>query len=331
MTSPAAAPSRTGQGGAYVSRHAPVFLLAPARSCSTVCLALLAGHPGLYGFPELLAFEHPAIADLLAERDSRPEWPPAWSRQRLRGVCRAIAQVHESTQDEAAIGRARGWLDSRAGWTGAQLLDHLLDEVAPRTGLEKSPETSATDRALASCLAAFPRARFIHLTRHPADTQRSMRQHWSALGPPWEGAVLTAHCASAWYLSHLRIMRALDKLAPERWIRIRAEDLLRDPHARLPAILDWLGLGCSTAVIDTMLQTERWPFAGQSGSRRAGQADRARQAGRAGGGDPKFLAAPWLRPPARPGPVTYEPELGFPAEMQRRMTELARQLGYCGG
>ena len=36
--------------------HEPIFLLAPARSYSTITLALLAGHPDIYGFPEMLLF-----------------------------------------------------------------------------------------------------------------------------------------------------------------------------------------------------------------------------------------------------------------------------------
>jgi len=38
------------------SRREPIFILAPARSYSTVTVAMLSGHPQIYGFPELLTF-----------------------------------------------------------------------------------------------------------------------------------------------------------------------------------------------------------------------------------------------------------------------------------
>ncbi len=59
----------------------PVFLLAPARSYSTVALALLAGHPGLHGFPELMLFNADTVAEPLSSvvpgRTSRAAGPPA--------------------------------------------------------------------------------------------------------------------------------------------------------------------------------------------------------------------------------------------------------------
>ena len=35
-------------------RREPIVLLAPARSYTTVTVALLSGHPDIYGFPEML-------------------------------------------------------------------------------------------------------------------------------------------------------------------------------------------------------------------------------------------------------------------------------------
>jgi hypothetical protein len=314
MTDTATALARSGRGDGRVSRHEPVFLLAPARSYSTVSLALLAGHPRLYGFPEMLTFAHATVGGLFTEREDRPR---SWTRSQLHGVCRAIAQVHDGEQTQAAIGRAKAWLAQRAEWGTVDLLDYLLDQVEPNTGLEKSPETTGSDESLARCLAAYPRARYIHLTRHPVGTVRSMREHWAKCVPGGPDKALNATCATAWYLSHQRVMRALDELPPERWMRVRAEDLLREPRAWLPKILSWLGLDSGAATVEGMLHTEQWCFA------------RPDEQGRLlGGGDPKFLAAPALRPVDAPGPLVFDADLGFPAEMERRMRELARQLGY---
>lgn len=295
-------------------RPEPVFILCPARSFSTVTTAMLGGHPDVFALPEMLAFTAPTVGELLDEQRRRPGLPPAWSDSRISGVLRAIAQVHEDDQEPDAIDRAETWLRQRSAWAMTALLDHLLDGVKPLVGLEKSPDTAATDQSLAACLAAYPRARFIHLVRHPVSTQRSMHKHWRIAYE--DRRELVARAASAWYLSHRRIMRALAALPPGQWIRLRAEDLLREPTVVLPRVLDWLSLSADPETVARMVHTERWAFAGV-GSR-----------GGLYGGDPSFLASPALRHVARPGPVSFDPDWGLPEQLCRPMVSLAERLGY---
>src|SRR5262249_10281696 len=61
----------------YVNRRAekdggfaPVFVLAPARSHSSVAVAMLSQHPAMYGFPELRLFRARDVAGLLKDRGS---------------------------------------------------------------------------------------------------------------------------------------------------------------------------------------------------------------------------------------------------------------------
>ena len=122
--------------------------------------------------------------------------------------------------------------------------------------------------------------------------------------------------ASAWYLNHSRVVEALSGLPRSQWIRLRAEDLLREPDVVLPRVLDWLRLPCSDEIIARMRRTDLWPFAGFGPS------------GRLQGGDPKFFGSPALRPVPPPGPVVFDPALGLPDEMCRRMKLLASYLGY---
>ncbi|MBV9451289.1 MAG: sulfotransferase [Streptosporangiaceae bacterium] len=297
------------------TEHAPLFLLAPIRSFSTVSLALLGGHPDLYGFPEMLLFSVPDVAGLLTEQARRPDLPRPWARSRLTGVLRAVAELHERSQSPDAIARAEAWLGQRAEWPTVRLMDHLLDLVRPRTGLEKSPDSTHSDQALDACITAYPNARFIHLTRHPVTTQRSMHQH---MRPRWadNGQSLIVRSASAWYLAHLRVAKRLARMPSERWLRVRAEDLLRDPDHWIRQICEWLGLTCDAGIIGRMLRTEDWQFAGHGMS------------GDLGGGDAKFLRTPKLRTIPEPGPVIFDPAWGLHPEMTRRMTRLAAFLGY---
>jgi hypothetical protein len=303
-------------GARKVSRRSPVFLLAPARSFSTVSLALLAGHPGLFGFPELLLFSAPDVRGFLDEGSRLTRYPDSWIRSRLNGVLRAIAVVHEDSQSAEALGRAENWLRARPDWTMVGLMDYLLARVDPLTGVEKSPDTVGSVDTLGNCVASFPNARFIHLTRHPVTTQRSMHEHYRPVSQLSDASLAVA-CATQWYLAHLRVAKTLADLPADRWMRVRGEDLLSEPRVWLPRICAWLGLDCDEDIVERMLHTERWRFA---------QGDPARW--RAGGGDPKFLRSPRLRAVPPPGPVEFDPAWGPSAEMADRMKTLASALGY---
>jgi sulfotransferase family protein len=305
------------QGATPPGRHEPVFILAPARSYSTVSTALLAGHPAIFGFPEMLIFPGNTVGDLMDKVLIRPNNNPAYINARLSGIYRAVAEVHEGDQSDDAISRAMSWLRSRADWPTTQLMDHLLESVKPKIGLEKSPETVDSDQALEACMKAYPNARYLHLTRHPVSTQHSLyvALQQSLLQPlPKKQAI--AVCASAWYLAHVRIMRALTALPQAQWIRVRAEDLLGDPLLWLPRILDWLGLDHDDKTVHRMMRTEQWRFSGTGPSSKLY------------GGDPKFMTRSALRPVAAPGPIEFEQSWELHEELIRRMTVLAGHLGY---
>lgn len=295
------------------ARHEPVFLLAPARSYSTVTVALLAGHPDIYGFPEMVLFTAGTVGKLL-DPEPRPGEPPSLVRFRRSGILRAVADLLEASQEEPAIRRAGKWLADRSAWSPRQLMDYLLELAYPQIGLEKSPETVGTAVALDACVDSYPNARYIHLTRHPASTMQSMLNHWRRRGRSEKATIVGA--ASSWYLSHARIIGKLAQLPPRQWTRVRAEDLLRDPVSRLPQLLDWLGLPSDSGIVSRMRHTENWRFASTGAS------------GKLFGGDPKFLLSPALRPVPEPGEVVFEESWGLLDEMQARMIALARYLGY---
>jgi hypothetical protein len=298
-------------------RHEPVFVLAPARSYSTVTVALLAGHPGIYGFPEMLIFSADTVGELI-QRAPRLRQIPSFVESQRSGILRAVADVLEGNQEESAIGRAEKWLTDRCCWSSRQLMDYLLGRVYPQVGVEKSPETVTTNNALRACLDSYPNARYIHLTRHPVSTMRSHIDHMQ----PWVGKsekrrkTLVVLAASSWCLSHLRIARSLDQLPASQWARVRAEDLLREPATQLPKLLSWLGLPADGDIVGQMMHTENWRFAGTGPS------------GRLFGGDPKFMLSPVLRPVREPGEIAFDESWGIPDEVRDRLTALANALGY---
>jgi hypothetical protein len=295
----------------------PVFLLAPARSYTTISIALLAGHPELYGLPETSLFLRETAGEIMAlpaghfiSRGGR--------RHPLMGLERALAQLHDGSQDRAALDRALDWIQQRPEMTTTDVMRHLLRLIYPRIGVEKSPDTVASTQALARCLRGFPGARYLHLTRHPASTQRSMTRFYSQYLFPGQMAQAerVRLCVLAWYTGHLRIVKALRAVPPPRWLRVRAEDLIGDPRTWLPRVLDWLGLRHDEAIIDRMLDTARWEFAGWGGHLGYG------------GADPYFLAAPALRPVPPPEPDIIDPSWEIDDDLAAKVIALARYLGY---
>jgi len=300
----------------------PVFLLAPARSYSTVTIALLAGHPHLYGLPETDLFARATVGEIgngTADRSTSQGWqdsqPPD---SQPPGLVRAIAQLHDGRQDPAAIQRAIEWLRERAATPSTTIMDHVLRLVHPRTVVEKSPSTVGSVRALTRCLQAYPNARYLHLTRHPVSSLQSMNAHWSARFSPADmpGEQRIRGCLHYWYSSHLRIIQALRDLPRHRWRRLRAEDLAGTPKAMLPPVLDWLALDHDDAIIDRMLRTQHWEFAAWDTS--AGF----------GGADPRFSRDPTLRPVPPPEPEVIDPGWDISDEIRVRIATLARHLGY---
>jgi sulfotransferase family protein len=294
--------------------HAPVFILAPARSYSTVCIAMLAQHPDLFGFPELGLFRIPDLGGMLTEHEDQNRWQAQLFRNHLTGVLRAVAHLHEGAQTADAIDRAEHWLAERSDWPTVRLMDHLLDIVTPRTGIEKSPDSTNTDKALDACVNAYPNARFLHLTRHPVTTQWSMFEQARI----WDGDGLGKidRAALSWFLSHSRIAKKLAPMPARKWLRVRAEDLLRNPDITLRRVCEWLELPCDDGIAARMRHPEDWCFAGSGPD------------GNLLGGDYKFMTEPALRQIPEPGPVVFDPAWGMHPELVGQMTRLARFLGY---
>jgi hypothetical protein len=284
-----------------------------------VSLAVLAGHPDCYGFPEMLLFgvprAAPTVGSLLDDGGRSAGALDRWIRARQSGILRTIAEVHERSQTADALQRAREWLLERSAWSTVRLMDYLLDLVSPRIGIEQSPDTVSSDDRIDACLSAYPHARYLHLTRHPVSTQRSIQERWRKL-PGRDDCMLIAEAASWWYLSHSRVVRTLARLPESQWMRLRAEDLLRQPQVYLPKVLGWLGLPCDDQIIARMVRTQDWRFAGTGPT------------GDLFGGDPQFMLSPELHPIEEPGPVSFPASWGLPAVMQARMKKLASYLGY---
>ena len=298
------------------SRFSPLFILAPARSYSSVISTMIGQHPQCASLPELKLFAYPTIGELEA---SLPRyWSDRGITHRSPGLVRAIAQFELGNQSPAALGSALSWLSERRHWSGSQIFDVLLERISPRIAVEKSPENVGADDALARLAAFYPAARYLHLTRHPVMTQRSMQEHIRRTVP---GFVLPGQPMSgiaAWVETHCRILKFAATLPKSRYLCAKAEDILDRPRDQLRLIAEWLALSTTNDAIEAMLHPERSPFATPGPA----------STGIVGGLDPGFLNDPVPRSVNAPPKMAMPQEWADNSSLWLMTVDMANRLGY---
>lgn len=315
-------------------QNAPLFLLAPPRSFTSIVCAMLGQHPQMYGFPETELF----ISETLVQ-----QWGGNLQAKYLirHGLLRAVAQLYFGNQSDANVKLARGWLRRRAHFNTGLVFELLAQRVSPLIPVEKSPLVVYRLDSLRRLFRCFPQARFIHLLRHPrshGNSNVAYARKVTALGGrphPWmfrsladprrptdEGTkpvrsdVLDPQ--QGWYLHNLNILQFLEEVPKDQRMRVCGEDLLTDPDRGLREIAGWMGLRTDDEAIEEMKHPERSPYAfvGPPGAQ-WGYSD-------------SFLKNPGLRS-NRAKPQSLEGALSWLDDGQGflpKVKELARQFGY---
>ena len=298
------------------TRFSPLFVLSPARSFTSVVTTMIGRHPGLADLPELKLFAHRTLGELQA---SLPRfWAERGLVHRSPGLVRAFAQLEFGSQTVESLALAQSWLRARPHWSGAQVLDVLLTRLEPRAAVEKSPENILTDAAPRRLRAAYPRARYLHLTRHPLTTLTSTLAYRRRIFPsqPIRGEPMNA--IAAWLDAHGRVLDFAAALPNDAILRVRAEDVLNNPRATLRAIAEWLGVATDATAIEAMRHPELSPFACQAPA----------DCGIFGGHDPGFLSSPVPRRVELPRTIQKPPGWQGESQLWAAAVECAHQLGY---
>ena len=297
--------------------HDPVIILAAPRSFTSVVCAILGQHPEMYGLPEVNLF----VAETMRERKGIL----AERRFFEHGLLRVVAQLLAGEQTVKTIALARKWLEMRLNRTCVAVFQELAEKVDPRILVDKSPRTITQCEYLQRVRRAFPKARFIHLVRHPRSQGESLWKLGGPLAANGLGALdygthpPTLDYQKAWFSLNITVVTFLNSLPKEQQMRIRGEDVLADVEAHLRNIALWLGLRTDNAAIEMMKHPERSPYAclGPVNARF--------------GNDPKFLRASELRPGRGPNRLSLAGALswrrdggGFSPEVK----ELAWEFGY---
>ncbi|WPL24542.1 hypothetical protein Thiofri_04762 [Thiorhodovibrio frisius] len=249
---------------------------------------MIGEHPDLYCFPELHLFVAQTVAEVIERESKNGHYSGP------QGLLRAIAELREGRQTTSGIIRAGLWLNARRDWTVKQLFDELLAAVEPAIGIEKSPVTSMRVAFLNNVRHCYPKAKYLHLTRHPVSTRLSMQEFFSERKTLRR---LTERTRSLemdhmliWYHMHRNILEFSSNLPDGQVFRIKGEDLLSSPDLYLPQIADWLGVRTDREAIEQMKHPENSPYA-RIGPMHA-----------RGGNDGKFMSSPNLRQTQVPEP-----------------------------
>jgi glyoxylase-like metal-dependent hydrolase (beta-lactamase superfamily II) len=308
--------------------HPPVFILAAPRSFTSVVCAMLGQHPQMYGMPELHLFKCATMAEWFELCRQQP-FP------RAHGLLRAVAQLYFGEQTDHTVQLARRWLVERLHLRTGQVFRALGAKIHPATAVEKSPSISYDGESLTRAYRMFPRARFMHLVRHPKGQGASVmnyikvrEQHGSIPTSHWllqlagygsrNGGDATPDPQHAWYALNLNICKFLDSVPESQKRTVRGEDLLSEPDRAFLPILEWLHLRADARALERMKHPEESPYA-HLGPR-----------GAEFGNDRLFLQDPVLRqkplsPHTLHGPLDWRPD-GI--ALGARVIELATRFGY---
>jgi amino acid adenylation domain-containing protein len=211
-----------------------VFVLSPPRSGSTLFRVMLAGHPGLFAPPELELLSFNTLAERRAAFGERFSF---W----LEGAIRAVMEVRGCDAEEAE--RLLAGFEAE-GWSTQDFYRRLQEWIGPRLLVDKTPSYALDLNILERAEETFEDARYIHLPRHPYGMIRSFEE--AKLDQ-----VFFRHPHSfsrrelaelIWLVSQRNILRFLERIPPERQLRVRFEDLVTEPAARLEEVCAFLGV-----------------------------------------------------------------------------------------
>jgi hypothetical protein len=300
---------------------APLFLLAPPRSYTSLVNAMLGQHPQCFGLPELCLFNVDTLVDLW--RGSAAEISENGPMAR-HGLLRAVAEIYCGEQSTATVNMALRWASVRENWTTGQVFQEIVNKIHPLVAVEKSPSYTITVNRMRAMLDTFPDARFLHLVRHPVAQAKSLlaindgaftiKVNAFEIGEDY--ALMEPQIA--WHDINLNILDFLDDVPPAQQMRMRGEDIMAEPERRLAEIARWAGLRHDAEAVDQMMHPERSPFA-CFGPINA-----------LFGNDPNFLAGPTFRPhtpkiPPLSKPVPWRDD---GKGLHPEVVKLANEFGY---
>ncbi|HDH08250.1 MAG TPA: sulfotransferase [Nitrospirae bacterium] len=242
---------------------APLFLLAPPRSFTSVINAMIGQHPQTFGLPELNLFNVEKFIHLWGKES--PD--SGGDRNRRNGLLRAVAEIYGGEQTRASITMAEHWSAAREDLSTGEVYRELAAKIDPMIPVEKSPSYTVSIDRLKRMTKAFPEARFIHLVRHPIPQGKSVMNLNDGIFAlflnsfDFDDNSVTIDPQIAWHDININILNFLDTVPKDQQKRLRGEEFIENPKMYLIDICHWLGIRDDEEAIESMMHPEQSPFA----------------------------------------------------------------------
>lgn len=224
-----------------VGREAPradpmLFILSPPRSGSTLLRVMLAGHSRLFSPQELYLG---CFSDMAAHD------------RHLGGTVLnmgVIATVAELLSRTGAWNLYVQW--KQGAVPTAEVYSFFSSRLGGRTLVDKSPLFFPPQAVIRRLASLFPRARFVHLVRHPVACISSyVRERFHGIFPETRG--IDPYDCGEWVWTRVQegILEVEAELGPGRMHRLYFEDLTGDPERALRRLCPSLGLSFEPALL----------------------------------------------------------------------------------
>lgn len=242
---------------------APLFLLAPPRSYTSLINAMIGQHPQAFGLPELNLFNVEQLKDLWR----RVSDEIGDDSNRRQGLLRAVAEIYAGEQSSATITMAQHWAAARQEKPTGDVYKELVMKLDPLIPVEKSPAYTISTKRLTRIYETFPNARFIHLVRHPIPQCKSVMNLNNGIFALFVNALefkddrAIVEPQISWHDININILNFLNMVPENQQMRIKGEDIMTNPREYLAKICRWLGIRDDDAAIEEMMHPERSVFA----------------------------------------------------------------------
>lgn len=237
----------------------PVYLLAAPCSGASVLAGVLGQHPALYAVPELNLFLADTVGELLDIFDMG-------QGGHAHGLLRALAQLDHGGQSDEGVATARNWLNARRSAAVGEVLQHLVERVAPKRLVVPDAESPLRPMDLQRLRDARPRIECIHLLRHP--WSQGVLLHASSQGKLFVPQDYKDHSVRpplldpqiCWLRAEHNLRALFGARAP--LLHLRGEALDEDFDAAARQLCEALGISADAASLAAMREADQWLFAG---------------------------------------------------------------------
>lgn len=214
-----------------------VFILSPPRSGSTLLRVMLAGHSALFSPQELY----------LAPFETMAGYDACLNGTVLNmGLVGAIAEVISRT---GSWNLYRQWV--REAKPTAEVYEFFRSRIGARTLVDKSPLFFPPLEVLRRLARQYPKARFVHLIRHPVSCIGSyVKERFEGIFEQTAGIDSYDAAEWCWTRVHEGIGEFAREISSDRLTQVYFEELAVDPERVMRRLCPALGVAFEPAVLE---------------------------------------------------------------------------------